>query len=132
MQRHLHAVAGFALLALAAVACSGGSGSSPVPAQHGQGTQPGLTQNATFVVKVPAEKRSQQNAAGSRRSHGTVYVSPRTGSVGIQLATVNGQALLTAPPVTIGNVPLECSGSGSGCIVTIKNVAAAPGQDAFA
>ena len=130
MVRALYLGGGLALLAGAVAACSGGSSVTPQPSNSGQGGQPPLSQTVTFTVSVPKAPPGSSELRHTRGS--TVYVSPKTGSIGIQLATVDGNALLVAPPASIGNVPTSCIASGSGCTVTIKGVAAAIGADAFA
>jgi hypothetical protein len=122
-------VAGMILLGATAAACAGGGGSvTPQPPDAGQGKQPRLNQAVTFTVEIP---KAQPPSSKLRRTRDTVYVSPNTASIGIQIAMVDGQALLQAPPVSVGNVPRPCIGSTGGCTVTVGNVPAAVGADAF-
>ncbi|MBV9646211.1 MAG: hypothetical protein JO043_01965 [Candidatus Eremiobacteraeota bacterium] len=126
--RGSYAAVGILLLVASAAACSGGARVTPSgDSNGGQGQNPQLNATVTFRVIIP----KASSLAHIRKTRDTVYVSSRTQSIGIQLATVNGNALQQTPPASVGNVPSACVGT-SGCTVTIAGVPAAVGTDAFA
>jgi len=129
MMRDTRLLAGALLLgAVVAAACSGGGGLTPQAPDAGQGGSPPIDQSVTFKVLVP---KAPPPSTKLRHTRDTVYVSPNTGSISIQLATVNGDALRQPPPPSSGNVPKGCIGSATGCSVAVSNVRAAVGADSF-
>jgi hypothetical protein len=130
----------FAALASAAAvtACSGGGSSStappPGPPLGGIGPSVALTERVNFTVVVPPAATANAVAAARRkrfRRLATItnpYVSPKTGSVSLQIATVDGANPRTLPaPVTVS---IACPDT-TGCSVPIQNVPAAKGVDRF-
>lgn len=126
------------------VACGGGGstpGPQPVPTLGGLGSTVPLDQHINFTVLVPPAPVLNGVAAGARKRRRFAaggatttnpYVSPNTGSVLLQLQTVNGQSLRQAPPPNPpANIPSNCIGSASGCSVPIQNVTAAKGANRF-
>lgn len=117
-------------LATAAVsaACSGGGSTPPKAALSGAGSSAPLTSNVTFTVDVP---KGVPPSSHLRRRSGTVYISPNTQSISIQLGAVDGVSLHQPPPPSVANVPAPCVGSSNGCSVVMQHVPAAVGDDAF-
>ncbi len=117
-------------LALAAACSGGGSSVTPNAGPTGGGSNVPLNKSVTFTVLIP-KAADGTGTKGLRRSKSTVYVSPNTQSISIQLGAVNGLSVAKPPAPTVGNVPASCVGSPSGCTVTIANVPAAAGSDTF-
>lgn len=130
----------FVMLAGSAVAaaCSGSGSASPAPspgpALGGIGQNISLDQHVNFTVIVPpATTMAAVSAARRKRLAATPsptnpYVSPKTASVSIQIATVNGLNLQTQPAAVVLNI--TCPNS-AGCSIPIQNVPAANGLDRF-
>jgi hypothetical protein len=130
----------FAALSGAAVAaaCSGGGSSSPAPSPAaplgGIGQNIVLDERVNFTVIVPPTTTTSAVAgARHKRTAGTPatvspYVSPKTASVLLQIATVNGQNLRTQPAPVVVNIACPTT---AGCAVPIQNVPAAKGSDRF-
>ncbi len=116
-------------LALAAACSGGGSDPGPHPSSsQGSGSGAAVNQSVTFTVEVP---KSTGSASHRRHTKSTVYISPNTQSVTIQIGAVNGLSLKQPPAPTVANVPPKCIGSATGCAVAIANVPAAVGTDTF-
>jgi hypothetical protein len=118
-----------AFFALAA-ACAGG-GSTPVPRPgdpNGSGSSAKLDQSVKFTVVVP---KSAGTSSHRRKTKSTVYVSPNTESITIQIGAVDGVSVKQPPAPTVANVPANCIGSQGGCSVAVPDVVAAVGTDTF-
>ncbi len=121
--------ASLAFFALAA-ACAGG-GSTPAPPAsdpNGSGSNAKLDQSVKFMVVVP---RMPGASSRRRKTKSTVYISPNTESITIQIGAVDGISLKQPPAPTVANVPANCIGSATGCSVAIAGVVAAAGTDTF-
>jgi hypothetical protein len=121
--------ASLAFFALAA-ACAGG-GSTPAPPAsdpNGSGSNAKLDQSVKFMVVVP---RMPGASSRRRKTKSTVYISPNTESITIQIGAVDGISLKQPPAPTAANVPANCIGSATGCSVAIAGVVAAAGTDTF-
>ncbi|MBD5656173.1 MAG: hypothetical protein IAI50_13500 [Candidatus Eremiobacteraeota bacterium] len=126
-----------AALAIAA-ACSSGSTnvtpSSSASSSAGAGSTAVLNKTVNFTVDIPAAAPAAP-AAGKVHKLGapsTVYLSPNTGSITINLVAVNGVSLAQPPPAQPAtNVPTSCRGSATGCQVSVAGVVAATGINTY-
>lgn len=117
----------FATLAVSA-ACSGGGSDPPKSDANGAGSAAQLTSSVTFTVNVP---KAAPPSGRMRHRSSTVYISPNTQSVSVQLGAVDGISLQQPPAPAIADIPQSCVGSAHGCAVVVARVPAAVGNDAF-
>jgi hypothetical protein len=113
----------------------------PAPPTGGLGVTVPLNQHVTFVVSVPPPPSPQPQRVGGRPSPHAAsssapsgpYISPKIGSLTIQLVALDGQPFAQVQPTLSVDVsPSTCPPQpGGGCVLTIANVAAASGTDRY-
>lgn len=124
------------LITAGIIGCAGGGSNAPGPDRVPSASaapNPGgaisvpLDQKAAFTIVIPSPPPA--TTAGKFKKLSLLYVSPKTGSITLQLQAVNGHPLLNPPPP---NAPIPVpSNCPSPCTIPVAGIPAATGVNTF-
>jgi len=132
------AVIGFALL----VACGGGGGGTtppaPVPTLAGGGSSIPADQRISLSVTIPANvpgvlAKRRHASFRTQLDQAQPYLSPKTSSIVLSLALINGQSPINVVPnIPVINIGQYCANQNGGCnFTTPANIPAAKATNEY-